>query len=65
MPLSPLTLTCPLPQQAKADLMERRLVAASKLIAGLGSERQRWGQVRPPPDDDDDAPPATPMPTAP
>lgn len=28
--------------QAKADLMERRLLAASKLIAGLGSERERW-----------------------
>ena len=27
----------------KADLMERRLEAASKLIAGLGSERVRWG----------------------
>ena len=26
----------------KADLMERRLVAASRLIAGLGSERVRW-----------------------
>ena len=26
----------------KADLMERRLVAASRLIAGLGSERSRW-----------------------
>nr|Q9SMH3.1 RecName: Full=Dynein-1-alpha heavy chain, flagellar inner arm I1 complex; AltName: Full=1-alpha DHC; AltName: Full=Dynein-1, subspecies f [Chlamydomonas reinhardtii]CAB56598.1 1-alpha dynein heavy chain [Chlamydomonas reinhardtii] len=28
--------------KAKADLMERRLIAASKLIAGLGSERERW-----------------------
>ncbi|GLI59150.1 hypothetical protein VaNZ11_000978 [Volvox africanus] len=28
--------------KAKADLMERRLLAASKLIAGLGSERERW-----------------------
>ena len=27
----------------KADIMERRLEAASKLIAGLGSERVRWG----------------------
>ena len=27
----------------KADVMERRLEAASKLIAGLGSERVRWG----------------------
>lgn len=26
----------------KADVMERRLVAASRLIAGLGSERMRW-----------------------
>jgi hypothetical protein len=38
---------CPAPlhschTQAKADLMERRLLAASKLIAGLGSERERW-----------------------
>lgn len=30
--------------KAKADLMERRLVAASRLIAGLGSERTRWSQ---------------------
>ncbi len=30
--------------KAKADLMERRLVAASRLIAGLGSERSRWTQ---------------------
>ncbi|MEW5308429.1 MAG: hypothetical protein WDW38_000392 [Sanguina aurantia] len=29
--------------KAKADLMERRLVSASRLIAGLGSERLRWG----------------------
>ena len=28
--------------KAKADLMERRLTAASKLIAGLSSERVRW-----------------------
>ncbi len=28
--------------KAKADLMERRLTAASKLIAGLSSERIRW-----------------------
>ena len=28
--------------KAKADLMERRLTAASKLIAGLSSERTRW-----------------------
>lgn len=28
--------------KAKADLMERRLNAASRLIAGLGSERSRW-----------------------
>uniref|UniRef100_A0A6S8LSH1 AAA+ ATPase domain-containing protein n=1 Tax=Dunaliella tertiolecta TaxID=3047 RepID=A0A6S8LSH1_DUNTE len=28
--------------KAKADLMERRLTAASRLIAGLGSERSRW-----------------------
>ena len=28
--------------KAKADIMERRLVAASRLIAGLGSERTRW-----------------------
>lgn len=27
---------------AKADLMERRLAAASKLIEGLASERERW-----------------------
>jgi dynein heavy chain, axonemal len=26
----------------KAELMERRLVAASRLIDGLGSERMRW-----------------------
>jgi dynein heavy chain, axonemal len=29
--------------KAKADLMERRLEAASRLIAGLGSEKERWG----------------------
>lgn len=28
--------------KAKADLMERRLTAASKLIVGLSSERIRW-----------------------
>lgn len=28
--------------KAKADLMERRLIAASKLIEGLSSERVRW-----------------------
>ena len=28
--------------QERADLMERRLTAASKLIAGLSSERERW-----------------------
>lgn len=28
--------------KAKAELMERRLVAAEKLIEGLGSERTRW-----------------------
>ena len=28
----------------KADLMEKRLAAASKLIAGLGSERERWSK---------------------
>ena len=28
--------------QEEADLMERRLVAASKLIAGLGSEKERY-----------------------
>jgi dynein heavy chain len=26
----------------EADLMQRRLVAADKLISGLGSERARW-----------------------
>ncbi len=30
--------------KAKADLMERRLVAAERLIAGLGSERERWSR---------------------
>ena len=29
--------------QEEADLMERRLVAASKLISGLSSEKARWG----------------------
>jgi dynein heavy chain len=28
--------------RARAELMERRLQAASRLIAGLGSERERW-----------------------
>ena len=28
--------------QARAELMERRLAAASKLIIGLASERTRW-----------------------
>lgn len=28
--------------KAKADLMERRLTSASKLIVGLSSERIRW-----------------------
>lgn len=28
--------------QARAELMERRLTAASKLIIGLASERTRW-----------------------
>ncbi len=28
--------------QEEADLMERRLVAASKLISGLSSEKERW-----------------------
>lgn len=33
-----------LPQdlRAKADLMERRLLAAERLIAGLSSEKERW-----------------------
>jgi dynein heavy chain len=29
--------------RAKADIMERRLLAAERLIAGLGSEKERWG----------------------
>lgn len=29
--------------KAKAEVMERRLNAAERLIAGLGSERARWG----------------------
>ncbi len=29
--------------KAKAELMERRLNAAERLISGLGSERERWG----------------------
>jgi len=28
--------------RARAELMERRLAAASRLIVGLGSERERW-----------------------
>ena len=28
--------------KAKADVMERRLIAAERLIAGLGSEKERW-----------------------
>lgn len=28
--------------KAKAELMERRLLAAERLIAGLGNEKQRW-----------------------
>lgn len=28
--------------RAKAELMERRLVTAERLIAGLGSEEERW-----------------------
>lgn len=28
--------------RAKAELMERRLIAAERLIAGLGSEKERW-----------------------
>lgn len=30
--------------KAKAELMERRLVAAERLIAGLGSEKERWAK---------------------
>jgi len=30
--------------KTNADLMEKRLDAASRLIAGLGSERSRWSQ---------------------
>lgn len=29
--------------RAKADLMERRLTAAERLIGGLASEKERWG----------------------
>lgn len=29
--------------QAEAELMERRLIAADKLISGLSSENERWG----------------------
>jgi dynein heavy chain len=28
--------------RAKAELMERRLIAAERLIAGLASEKERW-----------------------
>lgn len=28
--------------RAKAEVMERRLVAAERLIAGLSSEKERW-----------------------
>jgi dynein heavy chain len=28
--------------RAKAELMERRLIAAERLIAGLSSEKERW-----------------------
>lgn len=30
--------------KTNADLMEKRLDAASRLIAGLGSEHSRWSQ---------------------
>lgn len=30
--------------KAKAELMERRLIAAERLIAGLGSEKERWAK---------------------
>eukprot|EP00878_Enallax_costatus_P040234 GHUV01046280.1.p1 GENE.GHUV01046280.1~~GHUV01046280.1.p1 ORF type:complete len:155 (-),score=42.17 GHUV01046280.1:116-580(-) len=30
--------------KAKAELMERRLVAAERLIAGLSSEKERWAK---------------------
>ena len=28
--------------QEEAEIMERRLIAADKLISGLGSENERW-----------------------
>ena len=31
--------------QEEAEIMERRLVAADKLISGLGSEKARWVQA--------------------
>jgi hypothetical protein len=34
--------TCTQDLKAKADVMERRLIAAEQLIAGLGSEKERW-----------------------
>lgn len=30
--------------QEEAEIMERRLIAADKLIGGLGSERDRYGK---------------------
>ena len=43
-PASPVDIICIYLQdlRAKADLMERRLLAAERLIAGLGSEKERW-----------------------
>lgn len=32
--------------QEEAELMERRLIAADKLISGLSSENVRWGWKR-------------------
>lgn len=37
------SLTPAAPRGSRAQVMERRLNAAERLIAGLGSERQRWG----------------------
>ncbi|GCB81414.1 hypothetical protein scyTo_0021835, partial [Scyliorhinus torazame] len=37
--------------QEEAEIMERRLVAADKLISGLGSENIRWGSEGLPPDE--------------
>ena len=31
--------------QEEAEVMERRLIAADKLISGLGSENVRWGKT--------------------